>query len=155
MAGWRVGFAAGNAEMIAALGRVMSYLDYGTFQPIQIASIIALDGPQDCVGEIVDEYRERRDVLIDGLGMPGESCWKIEKPQATMFVWAPLPEPFQAQGSLEFSKQLLEQANVAVSPGAGFGPAGEGFVRFALVENTHRIRQAVRSIRRFLKNASV
>lgn len=155
MAGWRVGFAAGNAEMIAALGRVKSYLDYGTFQPIQIASIIALDGPQDCVGEIVDEYRERRDVLIDGLGMPGESCWKIEKPQATMFVWAPLPEPFQAQGSLEFSKQLLEQANVAVSPGAGFGPAGEGFVRFALVENTHRIRQAVRSIRRFLKNASV
>jgi len=154
MAGWRVGFAAGNPEMIAALARVKSYLDYGTFQPIQIASIIALDGPQDCVGEIVSEYRERRDALIDGLAMPGEACWKIEKPQATMFVWAPLPEPFRGAGSLEFSKQLLEQANVAVSPGAGFGPAGEGWVRFALVENTHRTRQAVRGIRRFLKNAS-
>ena len=154
MAGWRVGFAAGNPEMISALARVKSYLDYGTFQPIQIASIIALDGPQDCVGEIVSEYRERRDALIDGLAMPGEACWKIEKPQATMFVWAPLPEAFREAGSLEFSKQLLEQANVAVSPGAGFGPAGEGWVRFALVENSHRTRQAVRGIRKFLKNAS-
>ncbi len=151
MAGWRVGFAAGNADMIAALARVKSYLDYGTFQPIQIAAIIALDGPQDCVHEIREEYRERRDALIDGLGMPGPACWKIEKPQATMFVWAPIPEPYAELGSLEFSKQLLEHAEVAVSPGAGFGPAGEGYVRFALVENTHRIRQAVRGIRRFLR----
>ena len=151
MAGWRVGFAAGNAEMIAALARVKSYLDYGTFQPIQIAAIIALDGPQDCVGEIVDVYRRRRDVLIDGLGQPGAGGWKIEKPQATMFVWAPIPEPYAGLGSLEFSKRLLEEADVAVSPGAGFGPAGEGYVRFALVENTHRIRQAVRGIRRFLR----
>ena len=151
MAGWRVGFAAGSREMIAALARVKSYLDYGTFQPIQIAAIIALEGPQDCVVEIVEEYRERRDALVDGLGMPGAAAWKIEKPRATMFVWAPVPEPYREIGSLEFSKLLLEKADVAVSPGAGFGPAGEGHVRFALVENSHRIRQAVRSIRRFLK----
>jgi alanine-synthesizing transaminase len=150
MAGWRVGFAAGSAEMIAALARVKSYLDYGTFQPIQIAAIIALDGPQECVAEIVGEYRERRDALVDGLGAPGASGWKIEKPQATMFVWAPIPEPFVALGSLEFAKKLLEEADVAVSPGAGFGPAGEGCVRFALIENSHRTRQAVRGIRRVL-----
>ncbi len=150
MAGWRVGFAAGSEEMIAALARVKSYLDYGTFQPIQIAAIIALDGPQDCVAEIVGEYRERRDALVDGLGAPGPSCWKIEKPQATMFVWAPIPEPFAELGSLEFSKKLLQEADVALSPGAGFGPAGEGYVRFALIENSHRTRQAVRGIRRML-----
>jgi alanine-synthesizing transaminase len=152
MAGWRVGFAAGNREMIAALARVKSYLDYGTFQPIQIAAIIALDGPQDCVEEVVDIYRERRDALIDGLGMPGPGSWKIEKPLATMFVWAPIPEPYRELGSLEFSKLLLDRAEVAVSPGAGFGPSGEGHVRFALVENTHRIRQAVRGIRRSLRD---
>jgi alanine-synthesizing transaminase len=153
MAGWRIGFAAGNTEMIGALARVKSYLDYGVFQPIQIAAIVALDGPQDCVGEILEEYKDRRDVLIDGLGMPGPGCWKIEKPRGTMFVWAPIPEPFRAMGSLEFSKLLLERADVAVSPGMGFGPSGEGYVRFALVENRHRIRQAVRGIRRFLRDA--
>jgi alanine-synthesizing transaminase len=138
--------------MIAALARVKSYLDYGVFQPVQIAAIVALEGPQDCVAEIVDEYRERRDALCDGLGMPGPACWKIEKPLGTMFVWARIPEPFQKLGSLEFSKLLLEKADVAVSPGVGFGPAGEGHVRFALVENKHRVRQAVRGIRRFLKH---
>ena len=153
MAGWRVGFAAGNREMIAALARVKSYLDYGTFQPIQIAAIVALDGPQDCVAETVEEYRLRRDALIDGLATPGEAVWKIEKPLATMFVWAPIPEPFRELGSLEFSKLLLERADVAVSPGVGFGPSGEGHVRFALVENRHRIRQAVRSIRKLLRDA--
>jgi alanine-synthesizing transaminase len=149
MAGWRVGFAAGNAEMVQMLARVKSYLDYGTFQPIQIASIIALDGAQDFVGEIRADYCGRRNALIDGLG----ADWKIEKPLATMFVWAPIPEPFEHLGSLEFSKLLLERAQVAVSPGIGFGPSGEGYVRFALVENTHRTRQAVRSIRRLLKSA--
>jgi alanine-synthesizing transaminase len=149
MAGWRVGFAAGNAELIRVLGRVKSYLDYGTFQPIQIATIIALDGPQDFVGEIVEDYRQRRNALVDGLE---QASWKIEKPLGTMFVWAPVPERFAALGSLEFSKLLLEQAQVAVAPGVGFGPAGEGFVRFALVENTHRIRQAVRSMRRLLRD---
>ncbi len=148
MAGWRVGFAAGNAEMIQMLARVKSYLDYGTFQPIQIAAILALDGPQDIVDSVVADYQARRDALIDGLG----SDWKIEKPPATMFVWAPLPEPFAHLGSLEFSKLLLDQARVAVSPGVGFGPSGEGYVRFALVENTHRTRQAVRGIRRLLKS---
>src|SRR5262249_52378378 len=123
--------------------------DYGTFQPIQIASIVALDGPQDCVSEIVDDYRVRRDALIDGL----HADWKIDKPLGTMFVWAPLPERFAALGSLEFSKLLLERAQVAVSPGVSFGPSGEGFVRFALVENPHRIRQAVRNIRKLLRNA--
>jgi alanine-synthesizing transaminase len=153
MAGWRVGFAAGNRDMISALARVKSYVDYGTFQPIQIAAIVALDGPQDCVEENVRVYRARRDALCDGLAQAGPTpSWKIDKPLGTMFVWAPLPEPFQELGSLEFSKRLLEEAEVAVSPGIGFGPSGEGFVRFALVENTHRIRQAVRNIRRFLRN---
>jgi alanine-synthesizing transaminase len=149
MAGWRVGFAAGNAELIRVLGRVKSYLDYGTFQPIQIATIIALDGPQDFVAEIVEDYRQRRNALVDGLE---QASWKIEKPLGTMFVWAPVPERFASLGSLEFSKVLLEQAQVAVAPGVGFGPAGEGFVRFALVENTHRIRQAVRSMRKLLRD---
>jgi alanine-synthesizing transaminase len=154
MAGWRVGFAAGNQEMLAALARVKSYVDYGTFQPIQIAAIVALDGPQDCVRETVEIYRQRRDALIDGLGGPGSGpAWKIEKPLATMFVWAPVPEPFQAMGSLEFSKVVLERADVALSPGVGFGPSGEGFVRFALIENVHRTRQAVRNLRRLLRGA--
>ncbi len=151
MAGWRVGFGAGNPDMIQALARVKSYVDYGTFQPIQIAAIAALDGPQDCVEEIVDEYRMRRDVLIDGLAQPGpRPAWKVEKPLATMFVWAQVPEPFREAGSLEFSKLLLERASVAVAPGVGFGPSGEGYIRFALVENRQRIRQAVRGIRRVL-----
>jgi alanine-synthesizing transaminase len=155
MAGWRVGFAAGNREMIQALTRIKSYLDYGIPQPIQIGAIVALRGPQDCVAEAAGEYRERRDVLIDGLAQAGEGSWKIEKPLATMFVWAPIPEPLRALGSLEFSKRLLREAKVAVAPGIGFGESGEGFVRFALVENKHRIRQAVRGIRRFLRSASV
>jgi alanine-synthesizing transaminase len=152
MAGWRIGFAAGNAEMIGALARVKSYLDYGVFQPIQIAAIIAREGPQDCVAEVVEEYGARRDALVDGLGQPGPAAWEIEKPRGTMFVWAPIPEPFAEMGSLEFCKRLLEDAHVAVSPGIGFGPSGEGHVRFALVENRHRIRQAVRNIRKVLKH---
>jgi alanine-synthesizing transaminase len=155
MAGWRVGFAVGNREMIAALTRIKSYLDYGMPQAIQIGAIVALRGPQDVVHENCEEYRVRRDVLIDGLGQPGEGSWKIEKPLATMFVWAQIPEPFRALGSLEFSKRLLTEAGVAVSPGVGFGESGEGYVRFALVENKHRIRQAVRGIRRFLRESSV
>jgi alanine-synthesizing transaminase len=153
MAGWRVGFACGNPDMIHALRRIKSYLDYGMPQAIQIAAITALRGPQDCVDQNVTEYRDRRDALIDGLGQPGPGCWKIEKPLATMFVWAPVPEPLQSLGSLEFSKRLLGEAKVAVSPGVGFGESGEGFVRFALVENRHRILQAVRGIRRFLRDA--
>jgi alanine-synthesizing transaminase len=153
MAGWRVGFACGNRDMIHALGRIKSYLDYGMPQAIQIGSIVALRGPQDVVRENVEEYRLRRDTLIDGLGQPGEGAWKIEKPLGTMFVWAPIPEPLRSLGSLEFSKRLLTEAKVAVSAGVGFGANGEGFVRFALVENRHRIRQAVRGIRRYLRDA--
>jgi alanine-synthesizing transaminase len=152
MAGWRIGFAAGSPDLIAPLARVKSYLDYGVFQPIQIAAIVALDGPQEHVADTVEEYRARRDALIDGLQAPGGPQWKIEKPLGTMFVWARIPEPFRDKGSLEFSKLLLERADVAVSPGVGFGPAGEGYVRFALVENRHRTRQAVRSIRKFLRD---
>jgi alanine-synthesizing transaminase len=154
MAGWRVGFAAGNREMIAALARIKSYLDYGMPQAIQIGGIVALRGPQDIVRENCEAYRARRDTLIDGLGQPGDGAWKIEKPLATMFVWAQIPEPFRAMGSLEFSKRMLREAGVAVSPGVGFGETGEGYVRFALVENRHRIRQAVRGIRKFLRDAA-
>ena len=152
MAGWRVGFACGNREMIHALGRIKSYLDYGIPQAIQIGAIVALRGPQDVVQHNCDEYQRRRDALIDGLGQAGEGAWKIEKPQGTMFVWARIPEPYQSLGSLEFSKRLLKQAKVAVSPGIGFGVNGEGYVRFALIENPHRIRQAVRGIRRCLRD---
>jgi alanine-synthesizing transaminase len=155
MAGWRVGFAAGNREMIHALARIKSYLDYGMPQAIQIGAIVALRGPQDVVAENCAIYRERRDALIDGLGTPGEGAWKIEKPLGTMFVWAQIPEPFRALGSMEFSKRLIREAKVAVSPGLGFGQNGEGYVRFALVENKHRIRQAVRGIRRFLRESGV
>jgi len=147
MAGWRVGFCLGNARMIAALARIKSYLDYGVFQPIQIAAIIAL---RECEAEtqrICATYQKRRDVLVAGLRRAG---WEVTPPRGSMFVWAPVPEPYRALGSLEFAKLLLERALVAVSPGIGFGPLGEGYVRFALVENEHRIRQAVRSIRRFL-----
>ena len=144
MPGWRVGFAAGNPRIIAALARMKSYLDYGMFQPIQIAAIIALKGPQECVREIVEMYRSRRDTLCDGLNRIG---WSVERPRATMFVWARIPEKYRAMGSLEFSKMVLEKAKVAVSPGIGFGEYGDGFVRFALVENEHRIRQAVKGLR--------
>src|SRR5262249_1370510 len=147
MAGWRLGFACGNARMIHALARLKSYLDYGVFQPIQIAGIVALEGPQACVAETVEAYRRRRDVLVNGLARIG---WKVEKPRATMFVWAPIPDAYRTLGSLEFAKLLLAEAKVAVSPGIGFREGGEGFVRFALVANEHRIRQAVRGIKKAL-----
>jgi alanine-synthesizing transaminase len=148
MAGWRVGFCLGNRKMIAALARIKSYLDYGVFQPIQIASIIALRECQEETHKIRAIYQKRRDVLAHGLGRAG---WPVEKPRGTMFLWAPLPEKYREVGSLEFSKLLLEKALVAVSPGVGFGPLGEGHVRFALVENEQRIRQATRAIGQFLK----
>lgn len=144
MPGWRVGFCVGNPQIVAALRRIKSYLDYGVFQPIQIASIIALNGPYDCVEEIVNIYKERRDVLINGLRRVG---WKVQKPKGTMFVWARIPEPFREMGSLQFSKMLIEKAKVAVSPGIGFGQYGDDSVRFALVENPQRIRQAIRGIK--------
>ena len=144
MPGWRVGFCVGNPVLIAALRRIKSYLDYGMFQPIQIASIIALNGPYDCVEEIVATYRERRDVLVEGLNRIG---WQIEKPKGTMFVWAQIPEKYRDMGSLEFSKMLIKKTKVAVAPGVGFGEYGDDYVRFALVENPHRIRQAIRGIR--------
>ncbi len=147
MAGWRVGFCCGNREVVGALIKIKSYLDYGMFQPIQIASIIALNGPQECVKEISDMYQSRRDVLIDGLGKAG---WLIEKPRATMFVWAEIPEPFRKMGSIEFSKYLIREAKVAVSPGVGFGEYGDGHVRFALIENEHRLRQAAKGIKQAL-----
>jgi alanine-synthesizing transaminase len=148
MAGWRVGFCLGNRKMIAALARIKSYLDYGVFQPIQIASIIALRECEEDTRKICAVYQKRRDVLISGLARAG---WPVEAPHGTMFVWAPVPEPFRSMGSLEFSKLMLERAAVAVSPGIGFGPLGEGHVRFALVENEQRIRQATRSIGQFLR----
>jgi alanine-synthesizing transaminase len=147
MPGWRVGFAAGNPRMIAALSRIKSYFDYGVFQPIQIASIIALNEGNGSVEEINEKYRKRRDVLCRALSRSG---WKIEPPRATMFVWARIPEPFASMGSVEFSKLLLREAKVATSPGIGFGEFGEGYVRFALIENEHRIRQAVKGIRAVL-----
>jgi alanine-synthesizing transaminase len=147
MAGWRVGFLLGNAEVVGALARLKSYLDYGTFQPIQIASIVAMNEAPDYPREVNHVYLGRRDALVDGLARIG---WDIPKPKGTMFVWAPLPEPYEEMGSLEFAKMLVQEAKVAVSPGVGFGPGGEGFVRFALVENEHRIGQAVRGIRKAL-----
>jgi alanine-synthesizing transaminase len=150
MAGWRVGFCVGNQEIVGALTKIKSYLDYGMFQPIQIASIIALRGPQDCVEEIRKTYESRRDTLIKGLKRAG---WNVEPPKATMFVWAEIPEPFKKMGSLEFCKLLLTEGGVAVSPGIGFGEGGDNYVRFALVENEHRIRQAVKGIKKVLQNA--
>ncbi len=147
MPGWRVGFAVGNNRIIDALARIKSYLDYGIFQPIQIASIIALNGSQECVKEIVENYRSRRDVLVEGLNRIG---WRVEKPKGTMFVWARIPDKYQRMGSLEFSKFLIKEAKVAVSPGIGFGQYGDGYVRFALVENEHRTRQAIQGIKRVL-----
>jgi len=147
MPGWRVGFCVGNKEIVGALRRIKSYLDYGIFQPIQIASIIALNGPQECVKEICDTYKTRRDALISGLERVG---WKIESPKATMFVWGKIPEKFIEMGSVEFAKMLINEAGVAVSPGLGFGEYGDEFVRFALIENNMRINQAIRGIRKIM-----
>src|SRR4030043_404048 len=147
MPGWRVGFCVGNKDMIAALKRIKSYLDYGMFQPIQIDSIIAFNGPYDCVRGLAETYRQRRDALVDGLDRIG---WHIEKPKATMFVWARIPEQYRKMGSVEFAKMLIKTAKVAVSPGMGFGEYGDEYVRFALVENTHRTRQAIRGIKHIL-----
>jgi alanine-synthesizing transaminase len=147
MAGWRIGFAVGNQRLIAALSRVKSYLDYGAFTPIQVAATAALNGPQECIAETRMRYQGRRDVMIDGLRQAG---WEVQLPEATMFAWAAIPPQFRAIGSLAFSKLLLERANVAVSPGIGFGEYGEGFVRIALVENRQRLRQAARNIKAFL-----
>ena len=144
MPGWRVGFMCGNPQLVAALGRMKSYMDYGMFTPIQVAAISALEGPQDCVAEICDLYRSRRDTLCKGLNSVG---WQVTPPKASMFVWAPIPEPYRHLGSLEFSKKLLSEAKVAVSPGVGFGEMGDDHVRFALIENEHRSRQAIRGIR--------
>ncbi|WP_308910119.1 LL-diaminopimelate aminotransferase [Pseudokordiimonas caeni] len=149
MAGWRVGFAVGNKTLISALTRVKSYLDYGAFTPVQVAATAALNGPQDCIEENRRTYKARRDVLISGLAAAG---WDVPSPKATMFAWAPLPEDFREMGSMEFAKLLLQHAKVAVAPGVGFGEYGEGFVRIALVENEHRLRQAIRNIKKFMAN---
>lgn len=149
MPGWRVGFVSGNAKLIAALARMKSYLDYGMFTPIQVAAIAALEGPQDCVDEIREIYRRRRDVLCDGLNAAG---WSVQRPRATMFVWARIPEPYREMGSLEFSKKLLRDAKVAASPGIGFGEYGDDHVRFGLIENEHRTRQAIRGIKQMFRN---
>jgi alanine-synthesizing transaminase len=148
MPGWRMGFAVGNERIIAALGRVKSYLDYGAFTPIQVAATAALNGPDECINDMRETYRRRRDVLVESFGRAG---WDVPPPKASMFAWSPIPEPFQSLGSVEFSKLLVEKAEVAVSPGTGFGERGEGYVRIALVENEQRIRQAARNIRRFLE----
>jgi len=150
MPGWRVGFCAGNKKLIAALARVKSYVDYGIFTPMQVAATAALNGPQECVDEMRARYKARRDVLVNGLAAAG---WPVPSPAATMFVWAPLPPEYADRGSLEFSKLLLDKAKVAVAPGIGFGEHGEGFVRLGLVENEHRIRQAVRNIKAMLRNS--
>ena len=147
MPGWRMGFAVGNERLISALARVKSYLDYGAFTPIQVAAAAALNGPQDCVEEIRKTYKTRRDCLVDSFGRAG---WEIPTPSASMFAWAPIPEAFREVGSVEFAKLLIDKADVAVSPGLGFGEYGEGYVRIALVENEHRIRQAARSVKKFL-----
>jgi alanine-synthesizing transaminase len=150
MPGWRIGFAVGNERIIAALGRVKSYLDYGAFTPVQVAATAALNGPDDCIHEMRATYKRRRDVLVESFGRAG---WDVPAPRASMFAWAPIPEPFASLGSVEFSTLLVEKAEVAVSPGTGFGERGEGYVRIALVENEQRIRQAARNIRRFLESA--
>ena len=148
MPGWRVGFMCGNPALVKALARIKSYLDYGMFTPIQVAAITALEGPQECVQEIRDMYCVRRNVLCDGLNSVG---WEVERPKATMFVWAPIPEQYKHMGSLEFCKKLLRDAKVAVSPGIGFGEYGDDHVRFGLIENEHRTRQAVRGIRDMIR----
>ncbi|MBS7546008.1 LL-diaminopimelate aminotransferase [Ancylobacter oerskovii] len=151
MAGWRMGFAVGNERLIAALARVKSYLDYGAYTPIQVAATAALNGPQDCIAEMRSVYRKRRDALVDSFGKAG---WEIPSPSASMFAWAPIPEKFRHLGSLEFSKLLIEKADVAVAPGVGFGEHGDEYVRIALVENEQRIRQAARNVRRFLETGA-
>jgi alanine-synthesizing transaminase len=151
MPGWRIGFAVGNERVIAALARVKSYLDYGAFTPIQVAATAALNGPDACIREMRGCYKRRRDVLVESFGRAG---WRIPSPSASMFAWAPIPEPFNTLGSVDFSTLLVEKAEVAVSPGAGFGEQGEGYVRIALVENEQRIRQAARNIRRFLESGT-
>ncbi len=148
MPGWRVGFMVGNKDLVAALARIKSYHDYGTFTPIQVASILALEGPQDCVREICHMYQRRRDALCKGLHSIG---WQVEVPRATMFVWAPIPEPYRAMGSLEFSKKVLADAKVAVSPGIGFGEYGDDHVRFSLIENEARTRQAIRGLKEMFR----
>ena len=152
MPGWRVGFMCGNSTLVGALARIKSYLDYGMFTPIQVAAIAALEGPQECVKEITEMYCSRRDVLCEGLNTIG---WEVEKPKATMFVWARIPDAYRDMGSLDFSKKLLEEAKVAVSPGVGFGEYGDDHVRFGLIENEHRTRQAVRGIRQMFKKDGV
>lgn len=152
MPGWRVGFMCGNSTLVTALTKIKAYMDYGTFTPIQVAAITALEGPQDCVQEICDMYRSRRDVLCDGLQAMG---WEVEKPKATMFVWAPIPKAYKDMGSIEFAKKLIIDAKVAVSPGIGFGKYGDDFIRFSLIENEHRTRQALRSLRNMLKKDNV
>ncbi len=152
MPGWRVGFMCGNPTLVAALTRIKSYMDYGTFTPIQVAAITALEGPQDCVKEICEMYRVRRDVLCDGLNAMG---WAVERPKATMFVWAKIPDAYKGMGSIEFAKKLIIDAKVAVSPGIGFGQHGDDHIRFSLIENEHRTRQALRSIRNMLKKDNV
>jgi alanine-synthesizing transaminase len=149
MPGWRIGFCCGNKVLVAALARMKSYLDYGMFTPIQVAAITALEGDQTCVAEICAMYQSRRDVLCGGLNAVG---WPVIPPKATMFVWARIPEFYRAMGSVEFGKKLLAEAQVAVSPGIGFGEYGEGYVRFGLIENEHRTRQAIRNIKRMIKN---
>ena len=149
MPGWRMGFAVGNERIIAALTRVKSYLDYGAFTPVQVAATAALNGPDDCIKEMREIYRRRRDVLVDSFGRAG---WTVPAPRASMFAWAPIPEPFHTLDTVDFAKLLVEKAEVAVSPGTGFGERGEGYVRIALVENEQRIRQAARNIRRFLES---
>ena len=144
MAGWRVGFMVGNADLVGALARIKSYHDYGTFTPIQVASIVALEGPQECVEQIRMTYQRRRDVLCSGLDSVG---WNVQVPKATMYVWAPIPDAYRASGSLEFAKKLLADAKVAVSPGIGFGQYGDDHVRFSMIENEARTRQAIRGIR--------
>ena len=152
MPGWRVGFMVGNKTLVSALARLKSYFDYGTFTPIQVASILALEGPQECVSEICENYRSRRDVLVQGLNKLG---WEVGLPKATMFVWAPIPEPYKRLGSLEFSTLLLKEAKVAVSPGIGFGEYGDGHVRFSLIENEERTRQALRGIRHMFQKDGI
>jgi alanine-synthesizing transaminase len=148
MAGWRIGFMVGNAELVNALARIKSYHDYGSFTPIQVASIVALDGPQDCVEEIRKTYEKRRDVMVKGLHDIG---WMVENPKATMYIWAKIPEYYAKMGSIEFTKRLMEEAKIAVSPGIGFGEYGDGHVRIALIENEHRLRQALRGIREMFR----
>jgi alanine-synthesizing transaminase len=148
MAGWRVGFMVGNKELVNALARIKGYHDYGTFTPIQVASIAALEGPQQCVEDICMNYQRRRDVLVKGLH---ESGWMVDKPRATMYVWAKIPESYAAMGSLEFTKKLLAEAKVSVSPGVGFGEFGDAYVRFAMIENEARSRQAIRGIKEMFR----